>query len=132
MRILIEPLSAASKECGIIEQSIRNAVMFPLSSTKIDVLQGSGRFYVNATTVVSRSYPICISSLKVEVSYLQSVMLGFSNKDTPDFVAIKLWESGTLFSSGQHEHTQRMSENVEELTKKFITDWNLDNKSSAK
>jgi len=44
------------------------------------------------------------------------------------FVEVNLWDRGLVYSSHPSRHMQLTTGNVEEKIKKFITDWNLDNK----
>jgi hypothetical protein len=56
VHIAMEPLYGGSKECGLKEASIREAIMYPLSSSRIDVVPGHGgaAFYVNIATSYSK------------------------------------------------------------------------------
>jgi hypothetical protein len=41
---------------------------------------------------------------------------------------IVLWRDGRLASSNRSGHARLVAEGIEQLAKKFVTDWNLDNK----
>jgi hypothetical protein len=41
---------------------------------------------------------------------------------------IDLWRGGSISSSAKGRHGQNVRGEIEKVTKKFITDWNLDNK----
>jgi hypothetical protein len=56
----------------------------------------------------------------------QPVKLAASGR--PIHASIDLWNSEAIQSSAKGEHGQAVRDVIEEQTKKFITDWNLDNK----
>jgi len=132
--INIDDLSPNATECGFTRERIREAIMFSLSSTKIDVVDlavNTPFLYVLISSLRFQSpLPFCVSSLEVQVYAFGDVTLGFSNEKKR--AKIELWHDGIIFSSYQSDHTQQMSETLEGRMKKFITDWNLDNKSSRK
>jgi hypothetical protein len=132
VRIVIEDLSSRGTECGLTEQGIRNAIMFPLSSTKIEVAAPPlvPYFYVAISSLHLQSVRLCVSHLRIQVYSYQEVKLRFFNESK--FVSIELWKNGVIFSSNPNDHARDMSEVLEELMKKFVTDWNFDNRSSRK
>jgi hypothetical protein len=56
----------------------------------------------------------------------QAVTLAFSG-DTR-FATVELWTETLTASSSPADHANHVSGGIEKLVKKFITDWNLDNK----
>src|SRR5262249_33555826 len=44
---------------------------------------------------------------------------------------IELWSLGAIVSSSLSNHRRRVAEWIEELAKKFVTDWNLDNQDKG-
>jgi hypothetical protein len=44
---------------------------------------------------------------------------------------VNLWHNGVIFSSSPSRHLSQVTSEIENSTKKFITDWNLDNKPST-
>jgi hypothetical protein len=126
MSILIEDLSLYSNECGLTKEGIRNAIMFPLSSTGIKVgVDEPAVFYVNIGTLYFSSPRGCVSSIRVEVRTYQYVTLKFSIENK--FVKIDLWGGDAIFSTDRDGHARNVSDKLDELTKKFVTDWNYDN-----
>jgi hypothetical protein len=123
--LIIEDLSSGAKPCGLTEEAIRAAAMYPLSSTKIAVDHSADlTLYINVGTLHPNVG--CISSIAIQAYAFQKVTLQFSGDEKA--VEIILWKSGSLLTSSRNEHARQVSEEIEEKVKKFITDWNLDNK----
>jgi hypothetical protein len=96
--LVIEDLSANDKGCGLTEEAIRAAVMYPLSSTQIEVKPSSDvTLYVNTTSLSFPAASVCVTNLSVEVYTYQNVMLKFSGYENR--VQIDLWHSGYIASS---------------------------------
>jgi hypothetical protein len=109
----------------VTEEGIRAAVMYPLSSTKITVDSlADVRLFIIVTTLHQEVG--CIGMVRVEVFTGQKVTLQFSGDEK--FAEVLLWESDSLVTSPRDHHARQVSETIEEELKKFITDWNLDNK----
>jgi hypothetical protein len=125
MDLTIESLSEDAKRCGLTKEAIRAAVMYPLSSTKIALdRDASVTLYINVGTIYQKQG--CISSVAVQAYAFQKVTLLFSGDER--VVDIILWKSGSLLTSSWNGHVRQVSETIEEEVKKFITDWNLDNR----
>jgi S1-C subfamily serine protease len=145
IKLVIEQLDSDAKVCGLSKQAIRAAVMYPFSSATIDVV-ADGFFhrafqphldesdavlsdavlYVNINTLYLKADQACFSSLHIEAYTIQKVTLEFSGDEK--LAQVLLWESGAVASSSPSQHAGQMTSSVEEKVKKFITDWNLDNK----
>jgi S1-C subfamily serine protease len=126
VQLVIENLAERDKECGLTEQAIRAAVMYPLSSTKIEVGSSHVALYVAANSLSFRAASLCVTHYSVQVFTAQSVTLEFSGHD--NFAQIELWNSGSILSSDRSDHARRVTGSIEQRVKAFITDWNLDNK----
>jgi len=127
LELLIEEFNQHSADCGITENAIRASAMYPLSAAKIRVNPLSDvTLYVAIDSLYLREERICFSSIHMEAYIPQHVTLKFSDRET--FAPVRLWQTRFLASSGQNRHPKRVSDIVEDLTKKFLTDWNLDNK----
>jgi hypothetical protein len=126
----MEPLDDQGKACGLTEASIREAIMYPLSSSKIKVDRALAPavFYVNVNTSYSKDR-LCVSSVHMEARFYQNVTLKFSG-DTM-LVEINLWRDGGILFSPPSRHAAQITSGIEQYTKKFVTDWNLDNKPST-
>jgi S1-C subfamily serine protease len=59
----------------------------------------------------------------------QKVKLEFSGRQALSDVA--LWRVGSILMSSANRHEKQVTETVEEYAKKFISDWNLDNKADV-
>src|SRR5262249_48339096 len=94
INLVIENLDADSKECGLTEQGIRAAVMYPLSSARVEVAPTAlTSLYVNVNTLYFSSLDSCVSSIEVRVHVYQAVTLDFSGEEKP--AEVKLWRSGS-------------------------------------
>jgi S1-C subfamily serine protease len=128
--IVIEDLDAQDKECGLTKDAIRAAVMYPLSSSQIAVDPSAEvALYVRTGTLSFRANGVCFSSLDLQAFTFQNVTLAFSGNEGR--AVIQLWQSGGVASSSLGSHARRITGFVEAKVKKFITDWNLDNKPEA-
>src|ERR1039458_3917383 len=81
INLLIENLSNDAQSCGITNALVREAFMYPASSARFSVEQGSSipTFYILITTVRTQN-GICASSVKVEVYSFEMVKLTFSGR----------------------------------------------------
>ena len=120
-------LNGENQRCGITEPLIHDAFMFPASSSKIHISNDRGpMFHVLVATLTEVGG--CISNLKVEVSNYQPVKLEYTD-GPPAFVPVRLWQEEQLIvSSKMKDHGQRVRNEVENSTKKFLTERNLANR----
>jgi hypothetical protein len=129
IQLTIEELDPSSISCGLTKSAIQDAVKYPLSFTKLQLDEDSSEdLYVNVSSLYFPSDPSCVSSIEVEAYSFQVVNLTFSARTIG--VSVKLWNHGNLLSSVKSEHVQRVKQEIEDETKHFITDWNLDNKEA--
>jgi S1-C subfamily serine protease len=128
--LVIDDLDEQDKECGLTKSAVRTAVMYPLSSSRIEVDQSADVvLYVAIGTLSFRADRLCVSHVKLQVLSVQSVMLSFSDLQTR--AEVELWHSGGMLSSDRDSHARRITGSIEQRLKKFITDWNLDNKAEV-
>jgi hypothetical protein len=129
INLLIENLTNDAQSCGITNALVREAFMYPASSARFSVEQGSSipTFYILITTVRTQN-GICASSVKVEVYSFEMVKLTFSGRS--DFAAkVALWQFDWLgIDFDPHIHGEAIKKILDEATRSFITDWNLANK----
>jgi hypothetical protein len=132
VHILIEPLDDQAKACGLTSASIREAIMYPLSSSKIRVVSSLTDlvFYVGITSIYAKASQICFSNALVEARAYQDVMLDFSGAKAKR-AEVNLWRQNEIYASYASNHAALVTSAIEKYTKKFITDWNLDNKPST-
>jgi hypothetical protein len=130
MDLVIETPGVESSQCGITKEIIRNAVLYPVSSTKLEIKENTlplPYLHVGFVTLFFQRRDFCVTYVALEVYSVQPMTLDASDRDI--LAIIQLWEAGTLGSSQRVKHAQEMTEWIEVLTKKLITDWNLDNRA---
>lgn len=125
---LLEPLDEDQKECQLTEALIRDAFMFPASSARFVVQEQLGlpAFYINVTTLLFKRNDVCFSNIDMRLRVFQEMKLETSGRSI--FATILLWNVSSVRSSVKGQHGRSVREAIEEGTKKFITNWNLDNK----
>jgi hypothetical protein len=126
--LFVERLDDTDGACGITEESVRDAFLYPVSSSRLHFSEGlSGpTFYVQILTILQRQPRQCISSVMVKVFDFQSVPLDFSQRPAPE-VAVVLWNDEMLRVSDLASHGGRIRTAVRESAEKFLTIWNLAN-----
>jgi hypothetical protein len=132
--LVFEQLDEDQKECQITEALIRESFMYPASGARFVVKEtmpgvphGFPFIHFNITTLSSRQNQACLSNRDMRLRAIQDVKLVASGRNI--FGVIQLWfGGGVLQVSPKGRHGQAIREGIEEKTKKFITDWNLDNK----
>jgi hypothetical protein len=114
-------------KCGITKQLIEDAFMYPASGAKFQVADdpNSGEINIEIETV-QLGPGICASSVSLHVLYRQPVTLEYSN--TMARAAVLLWNRAGVVTSIDSEHASQIKQGVEDVTKSFITQWNLSNK----
>ena len=128
IELLIESLTANAKACGITEKMISDAFMYPASSSRLQIARDDldvPSFYIQVTTLHTNS-GACASSINFRLWYRQPVKPVFA--ESPRGLDIVFWIDGSIVMSAQNHHAQMVKEDVENYTKKFLTNWNLDNK----
>lgn len=132
VHVLIEYLDDDAIKCALTRDLMRNAVLYPVSSAKIQVItppaNASTVLYVDTDSLFLKPSQSCVTSVQMKVISFQSVTLDFSPRKL--VYEISLWEKRTLRFSSQSEHARHVAEGIEGLAKQFIADWNLDNKAS--
>ena len=119
----------ASKNCGITESTVRDAFMYVASSAnfKITTDLRSPHFVVTIITLIQRQPIQCISAVSIQVGYYQQVTLDYGDSLSP-WVWVGLWKYEGLYVSHVENHPKRMAAAIEDITKNFVTAWNLANK----
>jgi hypothetical protein len=126
--LLVEGLDEEAQRCGITESLIRDAFLFPISQSKIELSDGKigPKFWIRVTVVIQRQPNQCVSSLELAVINYQRVQLDYTD-EPPPWVMVRLWDDSWITVGPQH--AQRVRNAVENATKKFLTTWNLANKT---
>jgi hypothetical protein len=118
--------------CGITQKMVRDAFMYSASSAKLVVADASSDSWYHRSTFVLRiatfrsTSGICTSAIDAELVYLTKVDFDFSGESYVSRVL--LWDSGWVGLDDSNGHGQQIKTEVENLTKLFITEWNLANK----
>jgi hypothetical protein len=129
IKLLIESLNEDSSTCGLTQDLIRGAVRYPASSAKFEIItdtRHSVTLYVNVRSAFLKSESYCFSNISVEVYSLQRLTLDFSHREA--FAKVDLWDDGGILGTNRAGHAHHSAQFIEDLIKKFVTDWNLDNK----
>jgi hypothetical protein len=128
INVLVEDLGDEDIKCGLTEDLIRDAVLYPTSSAKIQVANElvSESLYVNTLSFFSEAAQFCVTTIVMEARSFEEEMLTSSRRKVRS--EIVLWRDGRLASSNRSGHARLVAEGIEQLAKKFVTDWNLDNK----
>ena len=128
IHLLIETLTDDAKACGITEELIRDAFMYPASSSRLQITSdpASPTFYIQVSTLRLNPEGICFSGVNYESYNSQFVQPYFA--PTPKLYDVVFWKTGYVFFSGKNQHVQLLKENIEDHVKRFLTTWNLDNK----
>jgi hypothetical protein len=128
-------------QCGIDETLVREAFMYPASAARFHIVkqidertleqQGfpAGNFIIKITTLQENATQ-CFSTVDASVVTFQSVKLEFSGLE--EFGNIELWTLGSdgwIVRSSILDHPHYISEAVETIARKFITEWNEDNRT---
>ena len=125
--LVIEELDRDASACGLTKEGIERAVMYPASSAKFQIEPLLPNYlYVVVSTMFLERYDECVSVISLRVRANQKVTLAFSGQET--VAPIELWTRSGILASGRGLHAQRSSQTIEDLTKAFVTDWNLANK----
>jgi hypothetical protein len=124
---LVEDLDEGARACGVTEELIRDGFMYPVSSSNLqisDTNSDAATFYIQLTTLRMRFG--CVSAINIKVYVYQFLKPPFS--DDAKLFKVELWSQGSINSSGTNEHARSIKGAIEDITKHFMTAWNLDNK----
>lgn len=112
VELAVDPLSADAKACGITEAAVRAAAMSQFGSSGLSVVQDhlSPVFTVSIMTIHG-SDALCASALTAEIVFL--------------------WNKATVVTGLADQHGREVARAVEDLTKTFLTDWDLANTPAA-
>jgi hypothetical protein len=129
MRLVIEPLGAEAVACGLAEANIRQAFMYPVSSSKLQVsTKGNDPYFYIAIATTRPTQFGCSTALSIRVLNGQIVVPDYGEK-LPVWGEVEVWSGGVwVLSAPIAEHARQVTQKVETAAKMFITDWNLANK----
>jgi hypothetical protein len=125
---VIEKLDADSINYGISNEIIRHAVLYPASSAKFQISDSAHtNLYVNIDSLVFKSADLCVTHIQMQAFAFQEVTLDFSGKET--MATVELWSQGGIVSTNRAAHSRHVTQLIEDIMKRFVTDWNIDNKA---
>lgn len=117
--------------CGITEQVLKQAFMYPASGAKFKVVPVNMFVAPNMDIAVIygtiNSGNTCICALTLNLTSFQSVQLLPYGRYAVG-AQILLWQHQELMWAGKQMHLKQVTEAVERSAKSFITKWNLANK----
>ena len=128
LKLRIEILDKDATTCGINDSLVRNAFMYPARGAGLNVVTepsaGAPVFHINIIT--TRDRDLCVSSVQVRVYNYQRVKLEYQEYET--FAEVTLWTAGLVAFADQRRHGNQIKSAVKDMTKNFVTVWNLSNK----
>jgi hypothetical protein len=127
IELVIQVPNKDSQACGITKALVRDSFMYPASSAKFKLVvnHADARFHIDVIGLHTKS-GMCVSAINMQVNRNQEVKLDYQK--IPSFGLVQIWGAGALFMSVVSQHPQIVREQIEEITKKFITEWNLANR----
>ena len=126
---VVEDIDKAAEACGITNAMVRDAFNFPASSAAFEIVKwraGLPTIHFQIVTIHSLKTSQCFSMIELGIIAIENVRMSYSNADVMS--TIMIWTSTEIHYSAQARHEQNSRQIVENLTKRFITAWNLDNK----
>jgi hypothetical protein len=126
LHLKIDHTTGQPAECGITKQLIHDAFMYPASGAKFEVVDDPNAPTFLIEIITFKSLTFCSTSVNFLVATYQPVTLAFSNQTIA--LPLLLHYQAGLAASDVSEHPARMKVQIEDMTKAFITVWNLANK----
>jgi hypothetical protein len=132
IQLLIEDVGAEGKACGLTRELIEEAFMYPVSSSRLRVVVDTDgtydltpTFYIKVLSGIenNRCYAYISGFL-----YSWELVTIFATKVKP-LVRVELWQEGVLISGSAVSFTQHARTILERLSKRFVTEWNIENKT---
>jgi hypothetical protein len=134
--LIVDGIDEDSKRCGLTPELIRDAFLFPVSQTKLEVSDSSDVnpiFHISINSLIQRVPNQCIASLAFTLFNYQRVKLDYVDNPDERHLEVRLWYAQSVLVSGaapgDPSHPQIVRQTIENTTKKFLTFWFLANKS---
>jgi hypothetical protein len=130
LNLVIEQLNEDSQFCGITKPLIEKAFMYPASAAKFQMVSDAQvPFALIVVNTLQSPLRRCISSIRFQVRAIAMVRLDYAVAlQVPGRVLIG--DDGWLGLSERDEHAHQVSQTIEDMTKRFVADWNLSNTPS--
>ena len=110
------------KFCSLTKSFIKSAFSFPISGSKIKILDGAPvTIHVSIATLYEEAVNGCYSAIVVQAYIYEAVRLTPTNNFS--FERIVLWENGYLLIGSREGHLRRVREKLEDFAKEFVVDW---------
>jgi hypothetical protein len=118
----------ASKACGVTHDIVRYEIMYPASSA---------RFRLPADRTTSLRLVVALHTLNppgfcftnITMNAYAAEWVAILETDYVGPADVVLWSRWSVHSSSPSNHRSQVKAAIEEGMKKFVTDWNLDNKA---
>jgi hypothetical protein len=115
--IKLDELDSNSVRCGLTEDGIRKAILYPASSARFQMSDSAiTDFSVSLSTLYFERADACVTDILVVVRSYQTGTLK------------AVWTRSIHLSGARSGYQQRSLQAIEDLTRDFVIDWNLANK----
>jgi hypothetical protein len=128
IQLTIRIISDGDKACIVPEALVRNAAMYPASSAKFAIVQDKAQanLQIGITIYGSTMTNRCAVNISFGVVSFQMVQFDYSGKVAP--AGVLLFDRTNLLFSDPISSPDEIKSTVEDMTKSFITEWNLQNR----
>ena len=118
--LVIERLDPESRNCGIDDQSIKDAITSALANgrLKLSAHEVKASLSVTLTTLYDEDTSRCASHIELEVYIVQTAEA--ANRPVEKTV---LWSSGALIIAEQERYRERLKLALEERANQLVVDW---------
>jgi hypothetical protein len=118
--LVIERLDPESRNCGIDDESIKDAITSSLANSrlKLNPREGKTSLAVSLTTLFDEETSRCTSHIELEVYLIEPPET--ANRPLAKTV---LWSSGALIMGEQDRHRERLKLALEERANQLAVDW---------
>jgi hypothetical protein len=117
LKIKIDELDSNSVRCGLTEDGIGKAILYPASSARFQMSDSAVTdFSVSLSTLYFERADACVTDIVVVVRSYQTGTLK------------AVWTRSIHLSGARAGYQQRSLQAIEDLTRDLVTDWNSANK----
>jgi hypothetical protein len=118
--LVIERLDPESRNCGIDDATIRNAITAALANSRLKLSAGEAKtsLSVSLTTLYDEETSRCASHIELEV--YDVLPAEAANRSVTKTV---LWSSGALIIAEQERYRERLKLALEERANQLVVDW---------
>jgi hypothetical protein len=118
--LVIERLDPESRNCGIDDATIKNAIAAALANSRLKLSAGEAKtsLSVTLTTLYDEDTSRCASHIELEVYDAQPAEA--VNRPVTKTV---LWSSGALIIAEQERYRERLKLGLEERANQLVVDW---------